>query len=624
MKGFVLDARPIEQNLIGAQLSSSGVAYRVWAPDAKNVEVHVERDGNGSDIELGRDADGYWSANDPAGSAGDLYSYRLDQAELLPDVASRFQPEGIDGPSQCVDSAGYDWRCVSWQRPGWRGQTTYEIHLGTFTPEGTFQSAISRLGHVKELGAEAIEVMPVADFSGGRNWGYDGVSLFATARCYGTPDDFRALVDAAHSHGLAVVLDVVYNHVGPQGGHFGRYCADYLRGGKATPWGRGFNLDGPRSGPVREFLKANAAYWLDEFRIDGLRLDATHAILDASPEHIVNEIAEIAHSRGAFVVAEDERNTTSLFGAADGAAPGVDAAWADDFHHQVRVALTGVRTSYFSGYEGRPSDIADTMRHGWGYRGQPYRPWQGRPRGDPCEFLPSDAFVYCIENHDQVGNRAFGERLEQLVGPAAFRAASMLLCLGPHPLLLFMGQEWAASTPFLFFCDHGGELGRNISKGRQRELGGEGAESVSVPPDPEALDTFERSKLAWQERLGGRHAQTLGLYQACLRERQSLSKRGALSKKLWSVHSEGPLVAVRYSHPGAERLLLVNLHDRSLFHEALPDLLRAPAGRYWSVLLDSESPQFGGVAAAGAEHWTVHGPGGLWLEAKGKNPDAAH
>jgi maltooligosyltrehalose trehalohydrolase len=618
------EGRQIAQGMIGAEVGPHGVHYRVWAPDALKAAVRVDRGADGRTIGLRSEGDGYWSDTDPNGAAGDLYRFSLDDAGLLPDAASRFQPEGIEGPSECIDPTNYTWECTSWQRPAWRGQTTYEIHIGAMTPEGLFQSAIQRLGEIRRLGVEAIEIMPLADFAGNRNWGYDGVSLFAPARCYGRPDDLRALVDAAHRHGLAVILDVVYNHVGPQGGYFARYCADYFRSEGDTPWGRSFNLDGPRSGPVRDFLRANAAYWLDEFRMDGLRLDATHAIVDASPNHLINDIVEIAHSRGAFVVAEDERNTARLLRTTDGGGIGVDAVWADDFHHQVRVALTGTRTSYYSGFEGKASDIADAIQHGWTFRGQGFRPWNGRARGEPCDFLPPEAFVYCIENHDQIGNRVLGERLEHLVAPARFRAASMLLCLGPHAVLIFMGQDWAASAPFLFFCNHGGELGRNISKGRQREHGDGDSQNGEQLPDPEDLATFARSKLSWDELSESTHNATRALYQACLRERHALGSLGALSRESWVAKSEGPLVAVRYRVAETEKLLLVNLQDRSVFPEGLPDSLGARAGRSWHVVLDSESAEFGGSAATAGDKWTLHGPGALWLEARTKDSNASH
>jgi maltooligosyltrehalose trehalohydrolase len=611
------------QGMVGAQVGACGVTYRVWAPDARAVAVRINPDSISRSLPLAPDGEGYWSVADPNGAPGDLYLFQLDEDAPLPDVASRFQPKGVDGPSECVDSTRYGWECASWRRPGWHGQTTYELHVGTLTQSGTFRSAIPRLAEIRDLGAEAIEIMPLADFAGNRNWGYDGVSLFAPARCYGRPDDLRAMIDAAHGQGMAVILDVVYNHVGPQGGYLAKYSADYFHADKNTPWGRSFNLDGNRSQHARDLLLSNALYWLDEFRVDGLRLDATHAIVDDSPSHLVREIAELAHQRGGFVIAEDERNTVEIFGSNQGAG-GVDAVWADDFHHAVRVALTGTQRSYFAGYDGTPSEIAATIRDGWTYHGQAFRPWKGASRGEPSDLLPPQSFVYCIENHDQIGNRAFGERLEQLVDQAKFRAASMLLCLNPHPPLIFMGQEWAASTPFLFFSNHGGDLGRSISSGRLREFGEGESGNAAVAPDPEDPSSFEGSKLDWSERGVGQHAAALSLYKACLLERGLLKRQGALRKESWTVHSAGPLIAVLYRRPGFERMLLVNFGDRSLFPESLPESLVAEGGASWHVTLDSEATEYGGCAASRVGKWTLHGPGALWLEARGGDDDAAH
>ena len=470
----------------------------------------------------------------------------------------------------------------------------------------------------EELGVEAIELMPVADFAGDRNWGYDGVALYAPARCYGRPDDLRVLVDGAHLRGLAVILDVVYNHLGPQGNILHRYCADYFRKDRETPWGSAFNLDGKRHGPVREFLLGNVAYWLDEFRFDGLRLDATHAIPDSSPHHLLEEIAVVAHARGAFVIVEDDRNNSQILRQRDGTGFGIDAAWADDFHHQIRVAVTGTRQSYFAAYQGTPREIAETLEAGWTYRGQPFAPWQGRPRGSPSEHLPARAFVDCIENHDQIGNRALGERLEHLTSPALFRAASMLLCLGPYPVLVFMGQEWAASTPFLYFCNHGGDLGRQITEGRRRELADtRAAGDTRAIPDPEALSSFADSKLLWEERDRDLHAATLELYRECLRQRRELSSAGALEREHWSVHVSESFVAIRYRLPRGDRLLLVTFQEGHLVESALAGPLWPGPDATWRLILASESRRFGGPKeeAKGAG-WRLDGPGALWLEAE--------
>ena len=391
---------------VGARVDSNGVTYCVWAPTQKSLSVAVgDTDPAEREIPLESNHDGYWVGTDKAGRAGDLYRFRFSDGRLRPDSASRYQPQGVHGPSACIDPTAFQWRCSSWVRPEWRGQSIYEIHLGTFTPAGTYFAAIEKLNHIQDLGVEAIELMPLADFAGNRNWGYDGVSLFAPARCYGHPDDLRALVDAAHERGLAVILDLVYNHLGPAGNYLADFSPAYFRSDQYTPWGAAFNLDGSLSQPVREFILGNATYWLKEFRFDGLRLDATHAIPDQSSPHLLEEIAAAVHALGGFVIAEDERNESRLLDSSERGGLGLDALWADDFHHQVRVALTHTRASYFRAYRGTAADIADVLTHGWTYRGQSYEPWKGRTRGSASEHLPPASFVFCIENHDQVGNR---------------------------------------------------------------------------------------------------------------------------------------------------------------------------------------------------------------------------
>ncbi len=603
---------------IGAVVTPLGVFYRVWAPEQPRAHVVVDRAAESRRLPLLPESGGYWSVVDPDGRAGDRYRFRLGEGPLLPDPASRFQPEGVHGPSECIDPNAFEWQCPGWHRPRWAGQTTYELHVGTFTPAGTFRAAIERLGHLSRLGVEAIELMPLADFAGDRNWGYDGVALFAPASCYGRPDDLRALVDAAHAHGLAVILDLVYNHLGPQGNYLGSYSPHYFHSDRETPWGRSFNLDGERSGPVRDYLLSNCAAWLDEYRVDGVRLDATHAISDHSPRHLLQELAEVVHSRAAFAVIEDDRNSAALFRRPDGTGFGFDAGWADDFHHQVRVALTATRDTYFASYSGSAADLADTLGHGWTFRGQPYPNWQGRPRGSSGDHLPAKTFIFCIQNHDQVGNRARGERLEHLVSPQAYRAASLFLCLSPYPALLFMGQEWAASTPFCFFSDHGGDLGAAVTEGRRREFNHVHDPAAPAVPDPEAPSTFTTSKLRWDEQGDRPHAQVLALYRAALLERRSVLRPNSLHRKHWSVGRAGSFVAVRYLLEVGERLLLVTSTSDSLCPRDLPESLCAPPGSAWRVVLASDAPAFGGAAPASGTDWNLRGPGALWLEAREK------
>jgi maltooligosyltrehalose trehalohydrolase len=599
----------------------NGVHYSVWAPGKRCARVTIHGTRNQRIVNLKPEPDGFWSGCDESGTAGDTYLITLDDDLALPDIASRFQPHGVHRRSECIDPSAFEWHCTSWQRPRWTGQSIYEMHIGALTPEGTYRAAAEKLGLIRDLGAEAIELMPLADFHGDRNWGYDGVCLFAPARCYGRPDELRALVDRAHECGLAVILDVVYNHLGPQGNYLAGYSPDFFRQDHETPWGQSFNLDGESSGPVREFLLSNAAHWLDEYRFDGLRLDATHAIPDASDKHLLGEMAELVSGRGAFVIAEDERNQADLVKPAKYGGLGFDAVWADDFHHQVRVALTGTRRTYFSAYDGTTQSVTETIRNGWYYTGSPYQPWNGRKRGSSTQDINPSAFIHCIENHDQVGNRHHGERLEHLVSPAMFRAASMLLCLAPHPPLIFMGQEWAASSPFLFFTNHGGELGAKIIEGRKREFPEDNeAPASGDPANPEDDSTFQRSKLNWAERDEAAHATVLELYTTCLGIRKSELGTVLSDRANWEVTTEGALISIRYRLHSGERMLLVTFQNRSLSEGELPDSMRAPAGSSWRLRLGSNSARFGADGPS-AKGWALVGPDALWLELEHGNPD---
>lgn len=609
----------IERYAPGARVGEKGVRYCVWAPLHLMVNVRIRRPtGREETLPLEAQNNGFFAVEDRGGQAGDRYLYVLSDGSALPDPASRFQPEGVHAWSECIDSRMYSWRCVGWRRPDWSGQSIYELHVGTFTREGTYRAAIDRLNHVAALGVGAIEIMPVADFSGERNWGYDGVALFAPARCYGRPDDLRALVDGAHERGLAVILDVVYNHLGPDGNYLARFSNLYFHVDRATPWGEGFNLDGPGSRPVRDFFLSNVAYWLDEFRFDGLRLDATHMMHDHSPQHLLAEIAGLAHERGAFLIAEDERNSCELLTREDGSGAHLDAAWADDFHHQVRVALTGAQDGYLRSYSGSAAELARTLESGWFYTGQGYPFWNGRPKGESCRHLPTSAFVTCIENHDQVGNRARGERLEHLIGPAAFRAASALLCLTPYPPLIFMGQEWAASSPFLFFTDHIGELGEHISKGRQREFASAGINQHLTPeevPDPQAPETFLRSKLSWDELRQEPHATVLELYRACLAQRATWLRGRTTQRDAWSVTAFERAIAIRYDcGEQPERLVVSSLFGDTRLSLMSEPLLRAPVDHVWRLEFETGatalaasgiSPSIAGAGSDSAEQGIV-------------------
>ncbi len=577
----------------GAEVVPGGVRFRTWC---KHSGVDALIVGPNREtlrmVPLLPEGDGFFSALDPAGRAGDLYQYRFGDSQGWPDPASRWQPGGVHGPSAVIDPEAYSWGANGWVTPPLAGLVIYEVHIGTFTPAGTFRGAIERLDHLVALGATALELMPVADFAGTRNWGYDGVMLYAPARVYGHPDDLRALIDAAHARGLAVILDVVYNHFGPDGNYTGVYHGDYLNPDEKTPWGAALNYSAPA---VRALFAENAPYWRREFHVDGFRLDATHEISDRATPHLLAEIASEVHSLGGFVIAEDERNEPELLRPAARGGYGLDGVWADDFHHVVHATVTGEKEGYYANFAGSADELAQTVTHGWLYRGQHERT-SGQPRGgDPAGLAPSQ-FIYCISNHDQVGNRALGERLGQLISPATYRAASALLCLVPQTPLLFQGQEWSASTPFQFFTDHNPELGRLVTAGRREEFGKFAAfRDPTVReriPDPQAESTFANSKLRWEELAEPDHAAVLLLY------REFLALRA--SHPAW--REDAPVTAVALPHGQIAFLIGASQKKTCLIWCDLRGVptpptfehssLTPPDGQDWRPLLSSNEPRF--------------------------------
>jgi maltooligosyltrehalose trehalohydrolase len=511
------------QPTLGAIPGREGTRFRVWAPEVQRVELVLD---GGPTLELERGGDGHHQQLVPGVGAGARYCYRLDGRGPFPDPASRRQPEGVHGPSEVIDPSSFRWTDGGWPGLDPAALVAYELHVGTFTTEGTFAAAAGRLAALRDLGVTAVELMPVAAFPGQRNWGYDGVAPFAPASAYGTPDDLRALADAAHGLGLGVLLDVVYNHLGPDGNYLGAFSRHYFDPATHTPWGWALNFGGAQSGPARAYFLENAAHWLCEYHLDGLRLDATHAIVDRSTPHLLAELASLAHSRSprGLAIAEDERNLARLV-AAPPAGDGLDAVWSDDLHHQVRRRLAGDRDGYYADFDGTSADLAETLRRGWFYVGQPSRR-TGKPRGTDPAGLPPERFVVFLQNHDQVGNRAFGDRLHHGLAPEAWRAAVALLLSAPQSPLLFMGQEWSASTPFLYFTDHEPELGRLVTEGRRREFAG--FEAFRDParreqiPDPQAAATFAASRLRWDEREGPGHAEVVRLHRDLLRLRREV------------------------------------------------------------------------------------------------------
>jgi maltooligosyltrehalose trehalohydrolase len=566
------------------------VRYRTWAPGKEKVEAVIFDPAGLPEriVSLGEEPSNYFSAIDPAGRVGDRYKYRFGGSDW-PDPASRFNPDGVHGAGQVIDPGDYAWGDRAWSPPRVSELIIYELHIGTFTAEGTFHAAIGKLDHLVDLGVTALEIMPVADFPGARNWGYDGVLLYAPARVYGQPNDLRALVDAAHQRGLAVILDVVYNHLGPDGNYLGAYSRDYFNPEHKTPWGDGLNFE---LKPVRDFFVENTAYWRREFHIDGFRLDATHAIMDTSKKHVLAEIAEIVHSSGGFVTAEDERNEPQLLLPPERGGAGLDAIWADDFHHVVRVMLTGTREGYYKSYEGTVEELAETLDHGWLFEGEKRK---RRGRGQPAaaaDLLP-EQFIFCITNHDQIGNHAFGARLNHIVSPAAFRAASALLCLVPFTPLILMGQEWAASSPFQFFTDHEPKLGQLVTEGRREEFRGFAAfrdpAARAEIPDPQAEETFLQSKLRWDENGEGRHAATLQLYREFLQlRRQSTVLRDRSRDNFQVFEPIGGIVRLLFGKSGSEQYLI--LADLTGGHRA-PKL---DSSRAWQPYLSSNEKRFGG------------------------------
>ena len=585
--------RPVQ----GPVVTSTGVTYYTWSAHHEVTLIIYRADGAvARSLRMPPIGNGFFTVTDPDGKPGDLYKYSFGGQHSFPDPVSRYQPSGVHGPSLVVENS-FQWNDADWVRPNLDDLVIYELHLGTFTPEGTFAAAIEKLRHLADIGFNAIEIMPVADFPGHRNWGYDGVSAYAPARTYGKPDDFRALINAAHARGIAVILDVVYNHFGPDGNYLSAFNPGYFHPSHNTPWGDSFNFELP---PVRDFFLQNIAYWMDEFHVDGFRLDATHAIVDSSETHILTDIARIAHDRGGFVIAEDDRNEPRLVRQIKEGGMGLDGCWADDFHHILNVMLTGTRDAYFKNYQGTVDELVETLSRGWLFTGQ-IQATNGKPRGgDPGSLLPQQ-LVYCISNHDQVGNRAFGERLRHLISPAAFRAASALLLLAPYTPLVFMGQEWAASSPFQYFTDHNADLGHKVIIGRRREFREFAAfrdpavrEQI---PSPQAEETFRRSKLNWDERDRPESCGTINLYRTCIRLRNTVPCLQNRSRDNWRVVKlSSDVIAIVYGLNSDDCCVLAaDLTGAGIFVEAVKKQLRSEGNL--ETVFSSNNEQFGGGAS---------------------------
>jgi maltooligosyltrehalose trehalohydrolase len=564
---------------------------------------------------LTRSDDGHFSGELDGLKAGDRYWLRLDGDRLRPDPASRFQPDGPHGPSQVVDPSGFAWTDGEWPGVAADGHIVYEMHVGTFTREGTWRAAAAELDELASLGITIVEMMPVSEFAGRFGWGYDGVDLYAPTRLYGTPDDLRAFVDRAHALGIGVILDVVYNHVGPDGNFLADFSPDYFTSKYKNDWGQALNFEGPAA--ARSFFVENAAYWIDEFHFDGLRLDATQDIHDASPEHVIAEIVRRARAAAAgrrlYIVAENEPQHTDVVRSVDAGGYGADALWNDDYHHTAVVALTKKREAYYYDYTGSAQELISCVKYGYLYQGQWYH-WQKQRRGTPGLDLPPVCFVAYLENHDQVANTAFGRRLHQQCSPARLRAMTALTLLGPATPMLFQGQEFAASAPFLYFADHKAELRMPVARGRRQFL----TQFASVT-DPEVLSTlplplgdenFRRSTLDLTER--ERHRESYALHRdlIALRRRDPVIRQAARQRPDGAIVGPGAFVLRYLGGPDGDRLLVINL-GCDLDLRPLPEpLVAPPAHSRWTTLWSSESPRYGGNGTPPVRpHSHFHVPG---------------
>lgn len=605
-------------NIIGR---GEGVHFRVWAPGWTRLDVLFE---NGRLYPLAKDPDGHFSGLDENARAGERYKYVLDGDQQLPDPASRYQPEGPHHFSEIVDPSQFSWTDGNWPGCKLRGQVIYEMHIGTFTPEGDWKAAAEKLPYLRDTGITVVELMPVADFPGRFGWGYDGVQLYAPASIYGRPDDMRRFVDKAHGLGISVILDVVYNHVGPDGNYLPQFSAFYFSDKHMTDWGPGINFDGPNCQPVRSFILDNAAYWIREFHLDGLRLDATQDIHDDSTPHILAEISEVtrqaAGKRSIILIGENEPQETTLIQPLSDGGYGLDALWNDDFHHSASVAMYAKADAYYNDYKASPQEFVSAMKYGYLFQGQWYR-WQKKRRGTPTLGLPRASMVTFIENHDQIANSASGLRSQSMTSPGKLKALTALTLLGPGTPMLFQGQEFASSSRFLFFADHKPELAKLVRKGRAEFLSQ--WRSYRLPEvtkcfaDPSAEKTFTECKLDFSEV--ETHADVYALHQDLLRLRREdpvLSQQG--EDGLDGAVLGPQAFVLRYFSPGFadDRLLVVNLGIDLEFNPSPEPLLAPPPHCEWEKLWSSEDPEYSGCGTApldSDENWRIPGEAAVVL-----------
>ena len=575
----------------GAAPLPGGVRFRLWAPSAHRVDLILGADATAAGIRMPPAPDGWYELVTDAAAAGSRYRYRIDSGLGVPDPASRCNPDGVHGASEVIDAAAFEWEDEDWRGRPWEEAVIYELHVGCFSPQGGFAGVAERLPYLAELGVTAIELMPVAAFPGARNWGYDGALAFAPAACYGRPDELKALVQAAHRHGLMVLLDVVYNHFGPEGNYLHAYAAPFFDASRQTPWGAAIAFDGAASRTVRDFFIHNALYWLEEFHVDGLRLDAVHAIHDQSEPDILAELARAVRAgpgrqRRVHLVLENDANAARYLQATDGA-PLYDAQWNDDLHHALHVLLTGEGDGYYADYARSPiRHLGRCLAEGFAWQGEASA-WRGDARrGEPSGSLPPTAFVSFLQNHDQVGNRALGERIDALAAAPLLDAAAALRLLAPAPPLLFMGEEFAAAQPFLYFCDFGAELAAAVTQGRREEFAGfarfgDAAARARIP-DPNAAETFDSCVLDWdcleREPHRGRSARYRELLALRRREIAPRLAGAPPGGGVWQACGERAL-AVRWTlGDGAQLAVVANLGP-----ETATGLVRPPGTLLYAV-----------------------------------------
>lgn len=615
---------------MGPQLTRDGVHFRVWAPRARTVDVVFENDR--APLELTAEPDGYFSGT-CAGGPGLLYRFRLDGDQAYPDPCSHYQPQGPHGPSMVVDPGRHRWSDSDWRGIGIEGQVIYEMHIGTFTAEGTFDAAARHLPYLAELGITCIEIMPLGEFPGRFNWGYDAVDLYAPYHGYGDYDACKRLVDAAHALNVGVILDVVYNHLGADGNYLPCFSDSYFTDRYPNEWGDAINFDGPGSRPVREFFIENAVYWVREFHLDGLRLDATQSIYDSSHPHVLAELSQrvraAAAPRQLILIGENEPQRAEVLGPVEEGGFGLDALWNDDFHHSARVALTGRRDGYFHDHRGHPQELLSAVKYGFLFQGQHYC-WQRKSRGSPALDCAPWSFVSYIQNHDQVANTFYGQRLHTQTSPARYRTISALLLLAPQTPLLFMGQELGdAAGMFAFFADHKPELAAEVHKGRRKFVQQfrhyateESQRRILDPADPQ---TFERSKISVPE--AGAHLPVLDLYRDLLRLRKQdpvISQQARRGNMDGAVLGERLFLLRWFDDRHGDRLLLVNLGDDRELRPAPEPLLAPPWHMSWELLWSSDDPRYEGPGVldpCASECWHIAAESAALLRAR-RHPNA--